>query len=80
MSKYVSVTTAGKTVNGRKTNTKRSTENDQEREDGELKSFLLNGVADEEENKAYFTFFFFFFFFCFLGPHSQHMEVARLGV
>lgn len=48
MSKYVSVTTAGKTVNGRKTNTKRNTENDQEREDGELKSFLLNGVADEE--------------------------------
>ena len=22
----------------------------------------------------------FFFFFCFLGPHSQHMEVPRLGV
>ena len=23
---------------------------------------------------------FFFFFFCFLGLHSQHMEVPRLGV
>ena len=22
----------------------------------------------------------FLFFFCFLGPHSQHMEVLRLGV
>ena len=25
-------------------------------------------------------FFFAFFFFCFLGPHSWHMEVPRLGV
>ena len=25
-------------------------------------------------------FFFFFFFFCFLGQHSQHVEVPRLGV
>ena len=24
-------------------------------------------------------FFFFFFFFCFLGPHSQYVEVPRLG-
>ena len=29
-----------------------------------------------------FLFYFlkFFFIFCFLGPHSQHMEVPRLGV
>ena len=28
-----------------------------------------------------YTFFsLFFFFFVFLGPHSQHMEVPRLGV
>ena len=25
-------------------------------------------------------FFFFFFFFCFLGSHSRHMKVPRLGV
>ena len=25
-------------------------------------------------------FFLSFFFFCFLGPHSWHMEVLRLGV
>uniref|UniRef100_A0A8C3YJI3 Uncharacterized protein n=1 Tax=Catagonus wagneri TaxID=51154 RepID=A0A8C3YJI3_9CETA len=50
MSKYISATTAGKTVNGRNTNTKRITENDQEKDedDGKLKSFLLDGVADEE--------------------------------
>ncbi|KAF5913876.1 dnaJ homolog subfamily B member 7 [Diceros bicornis minor] len=51
MGNYVSVTTLGKIVNGRNTNTKRIIENDQEREvedDGELKSFLINGVADED--------------------------------
>ncbi|XP_006174772.2 dnaJ homolog subfamily B member 7 [Camelus ferus] len=50
---YVSVTTSGKIVNDRNTNTKRIIENDQEREDeddGELKSFLLNGLADEESS------------------------------
>ena len=26
-----------------------------------------------------FALFFFFFFFCFLGLHSRHMEVTRLG-
>ena len=29
---------------------------------------------------AFGVFFFFFFFLVFLGPHSQHMEVPRLGV
>ncbi|XP_043418638.1 dnaJ homolog subfamily B member 7 [Prionailurus bengalensis] len=51
MGNYRSVKTSGKTVNGKNTNTQRIIENDQEREvedDGELKSFLINGVADEE--------------------------------
>ncbi|KAM9071687.1 LOW QUALITY PROTEIN: dnaJ homolog subfamily B member 7 [Megaptera novaeangliae] len=50
MGNYISVTTSGKIVNGRNTNTKRIIENDQERDedDGELKSFLLNGMADGE--------------------------------
>lgn len=50
MGNYISVTTSGKIVNGRNTNTKRIIENDQERDkdNGELKSFLLNGMADEE--------------------------------
>ena len=25
-------------------------------------------------------FYFLFILFCFLGPHSRHMEVSRLGV
>ena len=29
---------------------------------------------------TFFCFLFFFFSFVFLGPHSQHMEVPRLGV
>ena len=29
---------------------------------------------------AIFLFFFFLSFFCFLGPHSWHMEVPKLGV
>ena len=47
MDNYITVTTSGKIVNGRNTNTKRITEDDLERDedDGELKSFLLNGVA-----------------------------------
>ena len=33
------------------------------------------------ETAEFFSFFFFSFFaFCFLGPHSRHMEVPRLGV
>ena len=28
----------------------------------------------------HYPFFFFFFFFFIIGPHLQHMEVARLGV
>ncbi|CAK7297129.1 DnaJ homolog subfamily B member 7 [Vulpes lagopus] len=52
MGNYISVTTSSKIANGRNTNTKRIIENDQEREvvedDGELKSFFINGVADEE--------------------------------
>ena len=28
----------------------------------------------------YFTLLYFIYFFIFLGPHPQHMEVARLGV
>ncbi|ELW64445.1 dnaJ homolog subfamily B member 7 [Tupaia chinensis] len=49
---YISVTTSGKIANGRNINTKK-TENDQEREveHGELKSFLVNGMADEEHFK-----------------------------
>ena len=27
-----------------------------------------------------FIFHFLFYFFVFLGPHSQHMEIPRLGV
>ncbi|XP_027447765.1 dnaJ homolog subfamily B member 7 [Zalophus californianus] len=51
MSNYISVIALGKVSNSRNTNTQRITENDQEREvdnDGELKSFLINGVAVEE--------------------------------
>nr|XP_014592348.1 dnaJ homolog subfamily B member 7 [Equus caballus] len=52
MGNYVSVTTSGKIVNGRNTNTKRIIENDQEREEiednGELKSFLMKSVTGEE--------------------------------
>ncbi|KAM7114508.1 LOW QUALITY PROTEIN: dnaJ homolog subfamily B member 7 [Molossus nigricans] len=47
---YISFTTSHKIVNGRNTNTNRI-ENDEEREvedNGELKSFFINGVADEE--------------------------------
>lgn len=42
-----------KIVNRRNTNTNRIIENDEEREvedDGELKSFLINGMADEEDS------------------------------
>ncbi|XP_004484216.2 dnaJ homolog subfamily B member 7 [Dasypus novemcinctus] len=49
---YISVTTSGKRVDDRDNNTKRITENNQESEEaednGELKSFLINGVADED--------------------------------
>lgn len=53
MGNYRSVQTWSKTVNGRNTNTQRIIETDQEREeaedDGELKSFLINGEADEKD-------------------------------
>ncbi|KAM9229838.1 LOW QUALITY PROTEIN: dnaJ homolog subfamily B member 7 [Dugong dugon] len=52
MGNYICVTTSGKTVNGGNINVRKIIENDQEREkvedDGELKSFLINGMADEE--------------------------------
>ncbi|XP_039092110.1 dnaJ homolog subfamily B member 7 [Hyaena hyaena] len=51
MGNYRPVKTLGKTVNGRNTNTQRIIEDDREREvedDGKLRSFLINGVADEE--------------------------------
>lgn len=50
MDNSVTVTTSGKTFNGRNTNTKRIIEDDLERDEDndELKSFLSNGVADEE--------------------------------
>ncbi|CAO2601779.1 DnaJ homolog subfamily B member 7 [Lemmus lemmus] len=51
MGNYIRITPSGKIVNGRNINTKKTFENHQEREaedDGELKSFLLNSVADEE--------------------------------
>lgn len=53
MANYLSFTTSGKIVNCRNTNTNRIIENDEEREvedDGELKSFLINGTADEEDS------------------------------
>lgn len=52
MANYVSFTTSCKIVNGRNPNTNRIIENDEERgaeDDGELKSFLINGMADEED-------------------------------
>lgn len=51
MGNYIPITPSGRIVNGRNINTKKTFENYQEREaedDGELKSFLLNSVADEE--------------------------------
>ncbi|XP_023415666.1 dnaJ homolog subfamily B member 7 [Loxodonta africana] len=52
MSNYISVTTSGKAVNSGNINMKRIIENDQEREEaedeGELKSFLMYGMADDE--------------------------------
>nr|XP_020020066.1 dnaJ homolog subfamily B member 7 [Castor canadensis] len=51
MGNYISVTTPGKIVNGRKSHRKNITENDQERDvedDNELKSFLVNSVVTEE--------------------------------
>ncbi|XP_069442204.1 dnaJ homolog subfamily B member 7 [Ovis canadensis] len=50
MDNYVTVTTSGKIVNGRNTNTKIIIKDDLERDedDGELKFFLSNGVAVEE--------------------------------
>ncbi|XP_058930655.1 dnaJ homolog subfamily B member 6 isoform X2 [Kogia breviceps] len=49
---YKSVSTSTKVVNGRKITTKRIVENGQERveveEDGQLKSLMINGVADED--------------------------------
>ncbi|XP_047597857.1 dnaJ homolog subfamily B member 7 [Lutra lutra] len=48
ISNYISVTASDK-IDNRNTNTQRIIENDQEIEvDGELKSFLTNGVEDEE--------------------------------
>ncbi|KAH0518854.1 DnaJ-like protein subfamily B member 7 [Microtus ochrogaster] len=51
MGSYITITPSGRIVNGRNINTKKTFENYQEREaedDGELKSFLPNSVADEE--------------------------------
>lgn len=51
MGNYIPITPSGRIVNGRNINTKKTFGNHQEREaedDGELKSFLLNSVADEE--------------------------------
>ncbi|CAH6791218.1 dnaJ homolog subfamily B member 7 [Phodopus roborovskii] len=51
MGNYIPITPSGKIVNRRNINTKKTFENRQEREaedDGELKSFLVNSVADEE--------------------------------
>ncbi|XP_057648594.1 dnaJ homolog subfamily B member 7 isoform X1 [Chionomys nivalis] len=51
MGNYTPITPSGRIVNGRNISTKKTFENYQEREaedDGELKSFLLNSVADEE--------------------------------
>ena len=41
-----------------------------------------NRTSDEIKNKLNFTKIkdFFFFFCLFLGPHTQHMEIPRLGV
>lgn len=53
---YILFATLGKIVNGRNTNTNRIIENDEEREtedDSELKSFLINGMADEEDFAAH---------------------------
>ncbi|XP_037702591.1 dnaJ homolog subfamily B member 7 [Choloepus didactylus] len=52
MGRHISVTTSGKIVNDRDINIKRIIEKNQEREeaedDGKLKYFLINGLADEE--------------------------------
>uniref|UniRef100_A0A8D2DGL9 DnaJ homolog subfamily B member 6 n=1 Tax=Sciurus vulgaris TaxID=55149 RepID=A0A8D2DGL9_SCIVU len=52
MGSYISVTTSGKRINGRNINTNKIFENDQGiediQDDSELKSFFVNGVADEE--------------------------------
>ncbi|XP_055277627.1 dnaJ homolog subfamily B member 6 isoform X2 [Moschus berezovskii] len=52
MGNFKSISTSTKVVNGRKITTKRIVENGQERveveEDGQLKSLMINGVADED--------------------------------
>uniref|UniRef100_A0A287DFM0 DnaJ homolog subfamily B member 6 n=2 Tax=Ictidomys tridecemlineatus TaxID=43179 RepID=A0A287DFM0_ICTTR len=52
MGSFKSISTSTKIVNGRKITTKRIVENGQERveveEDGQLKSLMINGVADED--------------------------------
>ncbi|KAM4882545.1 dnaJ homolog subfamily B member 7 [Thomomys bottae] len=51
MGRYIPVTTSGKIVNGRSISTNKIIDYGQETEvedDGELKSFLMNSVADEE--------------------------------
>ncbi|KAL6092421.1 hypothetical protein STEG23_031779 [Scotinomys teguina] len=51
MGNYIPITPLGKTVNGRKLNSKKTFENHQEIEaedDGYLKTFVINSVADEE--------------------------------
>ena len=40
---------------------------------------MENDLAMKKSKLLIHAIFFFFFFF-FLGPHLQHMEVARLGV
>ncbi|XP_007939962.1 dnaJ homolog subfamily B member 7 [Orycteropus afer afer] len=52
MVNYISVTTPREIINGQNSNTKKIIENDHEREEvednGEVKCFLINGMADEE--------------------------------
>ena len=37
-------------------------------------------IRDQKSCSVFFFFFFFFWSFVLLGPHSQRMEVPRLGV
>ena len=51
-----------------------------------LESFVLAAVQVGliavflKSSKMIVIFFFFFFSLCFVGQHSQHMEIPRLGV
>ena len=43
------------------------------------KMWVLN-LLSHNGNSSYTCISFLVFFFCFLGPHSRHMEVPRLGI